>query len=129
MANKELNIKLDDIVDYVEELEGRLDSFNNYANELEDKLNNAEKIIDTVDGIISKTGSLEELEWEKIKNKYRKIEIINSTIRTLNTVVEELWYEDNTISNCIKQMCLETIEDFQNCLNLLLSEKSIEFDK
>ena len=126
MANKELNIN--DIIDYTEELENRLDSFNIYAEELEDRLNNAERIIDTVDEIISKTGSLEELEWEKIKNKYRKIEIINSAIKTLNTVMDELWGENNTVSNCIKEICWETIEDFQNCLNLLLSEKSIEFD-
>ena len=126
MANKELNIN--DIIDYTEELENRLDSFNIYAEELEDRLNNAERIIDTVDEIISKTGSLEELEWEKIKNKYRKIEIINSAIKTLNTVMDELWGENNTVSNCIKEICWETVEDFQNCLNLL-SEKSIEFDK
>ena len=87
------------------------------------------KFIDIIDGIITKTGSLEEAEWEKIKNKYRKIEIINSEIKTLNTVVEELLCENDTISNCIIQISLETIENFQNCLNLLLSEKSIEFDK
>ena len=127
MANKELN--LDNLIDYTEELENRLDSFNIYAEELEDRLNNAEKIIDIIDGIITKTGSLEEAEWEKIKNKYRKIEIINSAIKTLNTVMDELWGENDTISNCVKQISLETIEDFQNCLNLLLDEKSIEFDK
>ena len=123
MANKELNIN--DIIDYTEELEGRLDSFNIYAEELEDRLNNAEKIIDTIDEIVFKTGSLTEVEWEKIKKKYKNIEMLNSTIKTLNTVVEELWGENNTVSNCIKEICWETVEDFQNCLNLLLSEKSI----
>ena len=119
--NKELtDLNLNDVVDYVEELEGRLDSFNNYANELEDRLNNAEKIIDTVDGIISKTGSLTELEWKKIVKKYKNIEMLNLAIRTLNTVVEGLWGENDTISDCIKQISLETIENFQNCLNLLL---------
>ena len=124
----EKNLKLSEVVDYINELENRLDNFNNYAEELEDRLNNAERIIDTVDEIISKTGSLEELEWEKIKNKYRNIEMLNSAIKTLNTVVDELWGENDTISNCIKEISLETVEDFQNCLNLL-SEKSIEFDK
>ena len=127
MTNKELNIN--DIIDYTEELENRLNNFNIYAEELEDRLNNAEKIIDIIDGIITKTGSLEEAEWEKIKNKYRKIEIINSAIKTLNTVVEELWCKNDTISDCIKEISLETIGNFQNCLNLLLDEKSIEFDK
>ena len=124
MANKELNIKLDDVVDYTEELENRLNNFNIYAEELEDRLNNAEKIIDTVDEIISKTGSLEEVEWEKIKNKYKNIEMINLVIKTLNTVMDELWGENDTISDCIKEICLETVEDFQNCLNLL-NEKTI----
>ena len=124
----EKNLKLSEVVDYINELEGRLDNFNIYSEELEDRLDNAERIIDYIDGIISKTGSLEEIEWEKVKNKYRKIEMLNSIIRTLNTVVEELWDEDNTISDCIKQICLETVEDFQNCLDLL-NEKSIEFDK
>lgn len=124
MANKELNIKLDDIIDYTEELENRLNNFNIYAEELEDRLNNAEKIIDTVDEIISKTGSLEEVEWEKIKNKYKNIEMINLVIKTLNTVMDELWGENDTISDCIKEICLETVEDFQNCLNLL-NEKTI----
>ena len=123
MANKELNIN--DINDYTNELEGRLDNFNIYAEELEDKLNNAEKIIDTVDEIISKTGSLEEVEWEKIKNKYKNIEMINSAIKTLNAVVDELWGENDTISDCIKEISLETIENFQNCLNLLLDEKTL----
>lgn len=122
MANKELNIN--DIIDYTEELEGRLDSFNIYAEELEDRLNNAERIIDKIDEIVFKTGSLTEVEWEKIKKKYKNIEMLNSTIKTLNTVVEELWGENNTVSNCIKEICWETVEDFQNCLNLL-SEKSI----
>ena len=128
--NKELTgLNLNDIIDYVEELEGRLDSFNNYSEELEDKLYNAEKIIDIVDNIITKTGSLTEVEWNKIKKKYRNIEMLNSSIKTLNTVVDELWGENDTVSNCVKEICWETIEDFQNCLNLLLSEKSIEFDK
>ena len=126
MTNKELNIN--DIIDYTEELENRLDSFNIYAEELEDRLNNAERIIDTVDEIVFKTGSLTEVEWEKIKKKYKNIEMLNSTIRTLNNIVDELWGENNTVSNCIKEICWETVEDFQNCLNLL-SEKSIEFDK
>ena len=125
----EKNLNLDNLIDYTKELENRLNSFNNYAEELEDKLNNAEKIIDTIDEIVTRTGSLEEIEWEKIKKKYKSIEMLNSTIKTLNTIVDELWGENDTISNCIKQMCLENIEDFQNCLNLLLSEKSIEFDK
>ena len=119
MANKELNIKLDDIIDYTEELENRLDSFNNYAEELEDRLNNAEKIIDKIDEIVTKTGSLTEIEWLKIKKKYRNIEMLNSAIKTLNTIVDELWGESDTISDCTKEICLETIEDFQNCLNLL----------
>ena len=123
MANKELNIN--DIIDYTEELENRLDNFNIYAEELEDKLNNAERIIDTIDEIVFKTGSLEEAEWKKIVKKYKNIEMLNSAIKTLNTVMDELWYENDTISNCIKEMCLETVEDFQYCLNLLLSEKSI----
>ena len=122
MTNKELNIN--DIIDYTEELEGRLDNFNIYAEELEDRLNNAERIIDYVDKIITKTGSLTEIEWEKIKKKYKNIEMLNLAIKTLNTVVDELWGENDTISNCTKEICLETIEDFQNCLNLL-SEKSI----
>ena len=99
-----------------------------YIEELEDRLNNAEKIIDYIDKIVSKTGSLTEIEWEKIKNKYKKIEMINSANKTLNTIVDELWCENDTVSDCIKQICLENIEDFQNCLNLLLDEKSIEFD-
>lgn len=122
MENKELN--LNDIVDYTNELENRLNSFNIYAEELEDRLYNAEKIIDTVDEIISKTGSLTEVEWEKIKNKYKNIEMLNSAIKTLNNIVEELWGENNTVSDCIKEMCLENIENFQNCLNLL-NEKTI----
>ena len=125
MSKKELNIKLDDIIDYTNELEGRLDNFNIYANELEYKLNNAERIIDTIDEIITNTGSLEELEWKKIKNKYKNIEMINSAIKALNTTIDEFWDENDTVSNCIKEMCCETIENFQNCLNLLLDEKSI----
>ena len=125
MSKKELNIKLDDVVDYIDELEGRLDNFNIYANELEYKLNNAEKIIDYIDKIVTTTGSLEELEWEKIKNKYKNIEMINSAIKALNTTIDEFWDENDTISDCIKEMCLENIENFQNCLDLLLSEKSI----
>ena len=120
----EKNLKLSEVVDYTKELERRLDNFNNYAEELEDRLNNAEKIIDTVDEIISKTGSLEELEWEKIKNKYKNIEMVNLAIKTLNTVVDELWSENDTVSDCIKEISLETIENFQNCLNLL-NEKTI----
>ena len=122
MANKELN--LDNLIDYTEELENRLDSFNIYAEELEDRLNNAEKIIDTIDEIVFRTGSLEEVEWKKIVKKYKNIEMANLAIKTLNTIVDELWYENDTVSDCIKEMCLETIEDFQNCLNLL-NEKSI----
>ena len=118
MTNKELNIN--DIINYTEELEGRLDNFNIYAEELEDKLNNAERIIDTIDEIVFKTGSLEEAEWKKIVKKYKNIEMINLVIKTLNTVVDELWYENDTVSDCIKEISLETIEDFQNCLNLLL---------
>ena len=120
----EKNLKLSEVVDYINELENRLDSFNNYAEELEDKLDNAEKIIDTIDEIISKTGSLEEAEWEKIKKKYKNVEMLNLAIKTLNTVTDELWGENDTISDCIKEICLETIEDFQNCLNLL-NEKTI----
>lgn len=121
----EKNLKLSEVIDYTKELERRLNNFNIYAEELEDKLNNAERIIDTVDEIISKTGSLEEVEWEKIKNKYKNIEMVNLVIKTLNTIVDELWCENDTVSDCIKEISLETIEDFQNCLNLLLSEKSI----
>ena len=120
----EKNLKLSEVIDYTEELERRLNNFNIYAEELEDKLNNAEKIIDTVDEIISKTGSLEEVEWEKIKKKYKNIEMINLVIKTLNTIVDELWGENDTISDCIKEICLENIENFQNCLNLL-NEKTI----
>lgn len=120
----EKNLKLSEVVDYTKELERRLDNFNNYAEELEDRLNNAEKIIDTVDEIISKTGSLEELEWEKIKNKYKNIEMVNLAIKTLNAIVDELWSENDTVSDCIKEISLETIENFQNCLNLL-NEKTI----
>ena len=124
--NKELTgLNLNDIIDYTNELEGRLDNFNIYANELEYKLNNAERIIDTIDEIITNTGSLEELEWKKIKNKYKNIEMINSAIKALNTTIDEFWDENDTVSNCIKEMCCETIENFQNCLNLLLDEKSI----
>lgn len=128
MSKELTDLKLDDIIDYTEELERRLDSFNIYANELEDRLNNAERIIDTIDEIISETGSLEEVEWEKIKKKYKNIEMINLAIKTLNTIIDELWCDEDTISDCIKEICCETIEDFQNCLNLLLDEKSIEFD-
>ena len=125
MANKELTgLNLNDIIDYTNELENRLDNFNIYAEELEDRLNNAEKIIDTIDEIITKTGSLTEVEWGKIKNKYRKIEIINSAIKTLNNMIDELWCENDTVSDCIKEVCLKTIEEFQNCLDLL-SEKTI----
>ena len=120
----EKNLKLSEVVDYINELEGRLDNFNNYAEELEDRLNNAERIIDSVDEIITRTGSLTEVEWEKIKKKYKNIEMINSAIETLNTVVDELWGENNTVDNCIKEICLETIGNFQNCLNLL-NEKTI----
>lgn len=121
MMNKELTgLNLNDIIDYTNELENRLNSFNNYAEELEDKLYNAEKIIDTIDEIISKTGSLTEVEWEKIKKKYKNIEMLNSAIKALNTTIDEFWDENDTISDCIKEMCLETIENFQNCLNLLL---------
>ena len=124
--NKELtDLNLNDIIDYTNELEGRLDNFNIYAEELEDRLNNAERIIDTVDEIITRTGSLEEAEWEKIKKKYKNIEMLNSAIKTLNNIVDELWCENDTISDCIKEICLENIQNFQNCLNLLLNEKSI----
>ena len=123
MTNKELN--LDNLIDYTKELEGRLDNFNNYAEELEDRLNNAERIIDTIDGIIFKTGSLEEAEWKKIVKKYKNIEMANLAIKTLNTVVDELWYENDTVSNQIEDICRESIEEFQNCLDLLLDEKSI----
>ena len=124
----EKNLKLSEVVDYVNELEDRLDNFNIYANELEYKLNNAEKIIDYIDKIVTKTGSLEEAEWKKIKNKYKNIEMINSAIKALNTTIDEFWRDEDTVSNCIKEMCCETIENFQNCLDLLLSEKNIEFD-
>ena len=127
--NKELTgLNLNDIIDYTNELEGRLDNFNIYANELEDKLNNAEKIIDIIDKIVSKTGSLEEKEWEKIQNKYKNIEMSNLAIKTLNTIIYELWelrYENDTVSDYIKEVCYETVEKFQNCLDLLLDEKTI----
>ena len=127
--NKELtDLNLNDIIDYTNELEGRLDNFNIYANELEDKLNNAEKIIDIIDKIVSKTGSLEEKEWEKIQNKYKNIEMSNLAIKTLNTIIYELWelrYENDTVSDYIKEVCYETVEKFQNCLDLLLDEKTI----
>lgn len=125
MSKELTDLNLNDVIDYAEELEGRLNNFNIYAEELEDKLNNAERIIDTIDEIISKTGSLEEVEWEKIKKKYKNIEMINLAIKTLNTVMDELWGENDTISNCTKEICWETVEDFQNCLNLLLSEKTL----
>ena len=120
----EKNLKLSEVVDYINELENRLDNFNIYSEELEDRLNNAEKIIDTVDEIVTRTGSLEEAEWEKIKNKYKNIEMVNLVIKTLNTIVDELWCENDTISDCIKEICLENIQNFQNCLNLL-NEKTI----
>ena len=107
--NKEKNIKLDDIIDY--------------ANELEDKLNNAEKIIDKIDEIVFKTGSLEEKEWEKIQNKYKNIEMSNLAIKTLNKIIYELWelrYENDTVSDYIKEVCYETVEKFQDCLDDLL---------
>ena len=126
----EKNLKLSEVVDYVNELERRLDNFNIYAEELEDKLNNAERIIDTIDEIITNTGSLEEKEWEKIQNKYKNIEMINLAIETLNKIIYELWelrYENDTVSDYIKEVCYETVEKFQNCLDdLLLDEKSIE---
>ena len=125
----EKNLNLDNLIDYTKELENRLNNFNNYAEELEDRLNNAERIIDTIDGIIFKTGSLEEAEWKKIVKKYKNIEMANLAIKTLNTIVDELWYENNTISNHIEDICHKSIEEFQNCLDLLISEKSIEFDK
>ena len=128
MSKKELNLKLDDVVDYVNELEDRLDSFNTYAEELEDKLYNAEKIIDKIDEIVFKTGSLTEVEWKKIQNKYKNIEMSNLAIKTLNTIIYELWelrYENDTVSDYIKEVCYETVEKFQDCLNLLLDEKSI----
>ena len=124
----EKNLKLSEVVDYVNELERRLDNFNIYAEELEDKLNNAERIIDTIDEIITNTGSLEEKEWEKIQNKYKNIEMINLAIETLNKIIYELWelrYENDTVSDYIKEVCYETVEKFQNCLDLLLDEKSI----
>ena len=124
----EKNLKLSEVVDYVNELENRLDNFNIYAEELEDRLNNAERIIDTIDEIITNTGSLEELEWEKIQNKYKNIEMINLAIETLNKIIYELWelrYENDTVSDYIKEVCYETVEKFQNCLDLLLDEKSI----
>ena len=107
--NKEKNIKLDDIIDY--------------ANELEDKLNNAEKIIDKIDEIVFKTGSLEEVEWKQIQNKYKNIEMSNLAIKTLNTIIYELWelrYENDTVSDYIKEICYETVEKFQDCLDDLL---------
>ena len=123
MINKELNIN--DIIDYTNELERRLDNFNIYSEELEDKLNNAEKIIDKIDEIVFKTGSLTEVEWKKIVKKYKNIEMANLAIKTLNTIVDELWYENDTISNQIEDICRESIEDFQNCLDLLLDEKTL----
>ena len=123
MSKKELNIKLDDVVDYIAELESRLDNFNIYAEELEDKLNNAEKIIDKIDEIVFKTGSLEEKEWEKIQNKYKNIEMSNLAIKTLNKIIYELWelrYENDTVSDYIKEVCYETVEKFQDCLDDLL---------
>ena len=126
--NKEKNIKLDDIIDYANELEDRLDNLIDYTNDLEDKLNNAEKIIDKIDEIVFKTGSLTEVEWKKIQNKYKNIEMSNLAIKTLNTIIYELWelrYENDTVSDYIKEICYETVEKFQDCLNLLLDEKSI----
>ena len=124
----EKNLKLSEVVDYINELEGRLDNFNIYSEELEDRLNNAERIIDTIDGIIFKTGSLTEVEWKKIVKKYKNIEMLNLAIKTLNNIVDELWYENNTISNHIEDICHKSIEEFQNCLDLL-NEKTIEFHK
>lgn len=125
MSKELTDLNLNDVIDYAEELEGRLNNFNIYAEELEDKLNNAEKIIDTIDEIVTRTGSLEEVEWNKIKKKYKNIEMVNLSIKTLNTVIDELWCENDTVSDCIKEICCETIENFQNCLDLLLSEKTL----
>ena len=116
----EKNLKLSEVVDYINELENRLDNLIDYTNDLEDKLNNAEKIIDKIDEIVFKTGSLEEVEWKQIQNKYKNIEMLNLAIKTLNTIVDKLWCENDTISSCMKEMYCETIENFQNCLNLLL---------
>ena len=119
----EKNLKLSEVVDYVNELEDRLDNFNIYANELEDRLNNAEKIIDKIDEIVFKTGSLEEVELKQIQNKYKNIEMSNLAIKTLNTIIYELWelrYENDTVSDYIKEVCYETVEKFQDCLDDLL---------
>ena len=119
----EKNLKLSEVVDYINELENRLDNFIDYTDNLEDKLNNAEKIIDKIDEIVFKTGSLTEVEWKKIQNKYKNIEMSNLAIKTLNTIIYELWelrYENDTVSDYIKEVCYETVEKFQNCLNLLL---------
>ena len=119
----EKNLKLSEVVDYINELENRLDNLIDYTNDLEDKLNNAEKIIDKIDEIVFKTGSLEEKEWEKIQNKYKNIEMSNLAIKTLNTIIYELWelrYENDTVSDYIKEICYETVEKFQDCLDDLL---------
>ena len=55
--------------------------------------------------------------------------MINLAIETLNKIIYELWelrYENDTVSDYIKEVCYETVEKFQNCLDLLLDEKSIE---
>ena len=119
----EKNLKLSEVVDYINELENRLDNFIDYTDNLEDKLNNAEKIIDKIDEIVFKTGSLTELEWKKIQNKYKNIEMSNLAIETLNTIIYELWelrYENDTVSDYIKEVCYETVEKFQDCLDDLL---------
>ena len=143
-----------------------------YINELEKQLKNAKEVIDTVDEIVTKTGSLEEVEWEKIKKKSKfltkeihdkkttynqlintmdnpvelqnkineiinivkpmknvsvKKEIINSAVKTLNTILDDIGYENNPISNCIREICHEGIQKLQS-IRILQLEKKIYND-
>lgn len=143
-----------------------------YINELEEQLNNAKETIDTVDEIVTKTGSLEEVEWKKIKKKSKfltkeihdkkttynqlintmdnpvelqnkineiinivkpmknvsvKKEIINSAVKTLNTILDDIGYENNPISNCIREICHEGIQKLQS-IRILQLEKKIYND-
>ena len=143
-----------------------------YINELEEQLKNAKETIDTVDEIVTKTGSLEEVEWEKIKKKSKfltpeihdkkttynqlvnvmdnpielqnkineiinivkpmknvsvKKEIINSAVKTLNTIIDDIGYENNPINNCIREICHEGIQKLQS-IRILQLEKKIYND-
>ena len=143
-----------------------------YINELEEQLKNAKETIDTVDEIVTKTGTLEEVEWEKIKKKSKfltkeihdrkttynqlvnvmdnpvelqnkineiinivkpmknvsvKKEIINSAVKTLNTILDDIGYENNPISNCIREICHEGIQKLQS-IRILQLEKKIYND-